>query len=69
MPTYGFACEKCKHDFDISIAIKDYDNSNKQKCPKCKSNCHTRRQYTPVGIAFGPGFFKDGYQSAKDVTK
>tara|TARA_R110000765_G_scaffold112534_1_gene204751 strand:+ start:770 stop:988 length:219 start_codon:yes stop_codon:yes gene_type:complete len=69
MPVYEFACDKCKHEFEISVSIKDYDKYNKQKCPKCKSSVHTRRSYSPVGIAFGKGFFKDGYQSSKDVTR
>jgi putative FmdB family regulatory protein len=69
MPTYDFVCDQCKHKFEISIAIKDYDRYDKKKCPKCKNSSHTRRFFSPVGVTFGKGFFKDGYQSAKDVNR
>ena len=67
MPTYDFICEDCDNTFEVSIAIKDYDRFKKQSCPKCKNTESVRRHYTPTGIKFGAGFFKDGYRSAKDV--
>lgn len=69
MPTYDFVCDECEYRFEISISIKDYDRCDKQKCPKCNKNTHTRRSFSPVGVTFGKGFFKDGYQSAKNVSR
>jgi len=67
MPTYDFICEDCDNIFEVSIAIEDYDKYKKQTCTKCNNTESVRRHYTPTGIKFGAGFFKDGYRSAKDV--
>ena len=69
MPTYDFICEKCEETFEIKVSIKDYDRYRKQSCPKCKSPDNVRRNFTPPAIKFGAGFFKDGYQSAKNVQQ
>jgi len=69
MPTYDFICEKCEETFEIKVSIKDYDRYRKQNCPKCKSPDNVRRNFTPPAIKFGAGFFKDGYQSAKNVQQ
>ena len=67
MPIYEFICDKCKHEFEIKIAIKDYDITVKQKCPDCHNQQQTRRRFGVPGISFGKGFFRDGYESAKNV--
>jgi len=69
MPTYDFVCDKCDTVFEKTIALKDYDSGGKQTCPKCGEINKVRRYYTAPGIKFGKGFFKDGYQSAKDVNR
>jgi len=69
MPTYDFICDKCDTVFEKTIALKDYDSKNMQACPKCGDVKSTRRYYTPPGIKFGAGFFRDGYRSAKDVSR
>jgi len=69
MPTYDFICESCDKVFELSISIKDYDKNGKYDCPTCGSNEKVRRSYTAPGISFGAGFFRDGYRSAKDVSR
>ena len=69
MRPYDFICESCDEIFEIQTSIRDYDKYNKQICPKCKSTKNVRRHYTAPGIKFGAGFFKDGYQSAKNVQQ
>ena len=63
---YEFKCKKCDHDFEIKCMVAEYDKYKKQSCPKCKSK-KVNRVISPVGISFGKGFFKDGYESAKNV--
>jgi putative FmdB family regulatory protein len=36
MPVYEFRCDKCRKEFEIIAAVKDYDPA-KTKCPKCGS--------------------------------
>jgi len=67
MPTYDFICESCNNIFEVSFSIKEYEKNKEQNCPKCNNKENVRRYYTPTGIKFGAGFFKDGYRSAKDV--
>ena len=53
---YEFKCKKCDHDFEIKCMVAEYDKYKKQSCPKCKSK-KVNRVISPVGIAFGRGFF------------
>tara|TARA_B100001989_G_C24333081_1_gene361058 strand:- start:383 stop:607 length:225 start_codon:yes stop_codon:yes gene_type:complete len=69
MPTYDFICEKCGNAFEIKVSIDQYDRDKKQNCPKCGISDNVRRSFTPPAIKFGAGFFKDGYQSAKNVQQ
>ena len=36
MPTYDFACKKCRHRFTLSMSMKQHE-TRKVQCPKCKS--------------------------------
>tara|TARA_Y100001938_G_C8055254_1_gene414066 strand:- start:479 stop:700 length:222 start_codon:yes stop_codon:yes gene_type:complete len=67
MPAYDFKCEKCNYEFELQCTISEYDKIKKQSCPKCK-NKQIVRIISPIGISFGRGFFKDGYESAKNLT-
>ena len=69
MPTYDFICDSCDTVFEKNIPLKDYDTKGKQSCPKCGDTNKVRRFYTAPGISFGAGFFRDGYRSAKDVSR
>ncbi len=67
MPTYGYVCKKCQHQFDEfqSITAKPL-----RKCPACGQNALKRMIGTGSGIIFkGSGFYctdyrSDGYKSA-----
>jgi len=78
MPTYTWVCTICDIHFDQSLTFKEYDRVKEKgdnqltiKCPECLQHHTVKRSYegyTPA-ISFGPGFFKDGYQSAKNVKR
>ena len=67
MPTYGYACEQCGHEFDAfqSITAKPL-----RKCPECGRSSLKRLIGTGAGILFkGSGFYctdyrGDGYKKA-----
>ena len=65
MAVYEYECIQCTYQMSITMSIKQYDPKAKQHCPSC--GAEARRIISPVGIAFGRGFFKDGYQSVKDL--
>ena len=37
MPIYSFECQKCRHKFEETISVAEYEKKEKQgfKCPKC----------------------------------
>ena len=47
------------------MSIKKYDPKEKRYCPSCGTQ--VKRKIELVGISFGKGFFRDGYESAKNV--
>jgi len=47
--------------------LTEYENKKTDPCPKCGDECN--QLYSPIGIKFGPGFFRDGYRSAREVTE
>ena len=66
MSWYGYRCADCGNEFEIQCSIKQYDRHKKQTCNQCQgSNVNRTIELTPVH--YGPGFFKDGYESAKNV--
>ena len=78
MPNYTFMCVTCDVDIEQSLSLKEYDMFQEQKkyqhavqCPKCSQYYDVVRTYSgkSPGIKFGPGFFKDGYDSAKNITR
>jgi len=77
MPTYTFSCATCENGFDQALTLKEYDRFKnegedqlKVKCPKCREYYAVVRTYESApGVHFGKGFFKDGYESAKNVIK
>lgn len=67
MPTYGYRCTVCKHEFERFQKMTD------PPVAECE-NCHApvKKILYPVGIAFkGDGFYVNDYapKSAKDATK
>ena len=61
MPTYGYACENCEHEFDEfqSITAKPL-----RKCPACGKLKLKRLIGAGAGIIFkGSGFYQTDYRS------
>ena len=53
MPTYGYQCTECKHEFSVFQAMKD---DPIEICPECGSK--VKRLLYPVGIVFkGSGWY------------
>jgi len=67
MPTYGYVCEQCGHQFDLFQSITA---SPQRKCPQCGKPALKRLIGTGAGILFkGSGFYctdyrSDGYRKA-----
>jgi putative FmdB family regulatory protein len=43
MPNYSYFCENCELNFELFFYIRDY--IDKPKCPNCKNNKKTSRDY------------------------
>ena len=60
MPTYGYRCGDCGHEFEIHQRISD---EPLKKCPKC--NGPLSKMLYPTGVIFkGSGFYKTDYKNA-----
>ena len=66
MPTYGYRCGSCGHQFEISQKMSD---EPLKTCPKCQGKLS--KILYPVGISFkGSGFYTTDYKaSGKDTDK
>jgi putative FmdB family regulatory protein len=54
VPTYGYRCEPCGHEFDVFQRMSDEPVAS---CPVCGASA--RRLFFPAGIVFkGSGFYK-----------
>ena len=65
MPEYTWVCEGCTFYLTKKMSIKQYNPREKVYCPNCGEE--VRRTIEQVGVSFGKGFFRDGYESAKNV--
>jgi putative FmdB family regulatory protein len=60
MPTYGYRCGNCGHQFEIVQRISDEALTT---CPKCQGKLS--KMLYPVGISFkGSGFYTTDYKGA-----
>ena len=60
MPTYGYRCSKCGHQFEIVQRITDEPLT---ACPKCQGKLS--KMLYPVGISFkGSGFYTTDYKGS-----
>ena len=61
MPTYGYVCEACEHEFEL---FQPMTEDVKRKCPEC-GKLKLRRLIGPgAAIVFkGSGFYKTDYRS------
>jgi putative FmdB family regulatory protein len=61
MPTYGYVCEQCGHEFD---AFQSITAGPLRKCPQCGKASLKRLIGTGAGILFkGSGFYCTDYRS------
>ena len=65
MPEYEWVCDQCDYQITVTMSMKEYNPKEKRYCSNC--NEEVRRIISPVGISFGKGFYRDGYESAKNV--
>jgi len=60
MPTYGYRCGSCGHQFEIVQRISEEPLTT---CPKCQGKLS--KMLYPVGISFkGSGFYSTDYKGA-----
>jgi putative FmdB family regulatory protein len=60
MPTYGYRCSNCGHEFEIQQKMADKPLT---ACPECQGKL-TKILY-PVGISFkGSGFYSTDYKAS-----
>ena len=60
MPTYGYRCSNCSHQFEIIQRISD---EPLKACPKCQGKLS--KMLYPVGISFkGSGFYTTDYKGS-----
>ena len=60
MPTYGYRCGSCGHQFEIVLRISEEPLTT---CPKCQGKLS--KVLYPVGISFkGSGFYTTDYKGA-----
>jgi putative FmdB family regulatory protein len=63
MPTYGYLCKNCDHEFELMQKMTD---PVKRKCPKCKKMKLNRLIGSCAGVIFkGDGFYCNDYSHSK----
>ncbi|UYO97972.1 FmdB family transcriptional regulator [Microbacterium sp. M28] len=59
MPTYAYACTRCRHQFD---AVQSFSDAALTVCPECGGAL--RKQYGSIGVTFnGSGFYRTDSRS------
>ena len=65
MPTYGYQCNECQHEFSVFQSMKD---DPVKICPVCQGT--TKRLMYPVGIVFkGSGWYVNDSRPADKSEK
>ncbi len=52
--TYVFQCRSCKHEFEITATVAEYESRRAPRCPEC-GHKETRRVFTPVLVMSASG--------------
>jgi putative FmdB family regulatory protein len=61
MPTYGYVCDACEHEFDEFQSITE---APLKKCPQCRKAKLRRLFGTGAAVLFkGSGFYETDYRS------
>jgi putative FmdB family regulatory protein len=64
MPTYGYRCSNCGHEFEIQQRMSD---PPLKACPRCQGKL-TKILY-PIGISFkGSGFYTTDYKGSSEAA-
>ena len=64
MPTYGYRCDTCGHEYDVWQRMTDEPGA---ACPECGGE--GRRLFFPAGIVFkGSGFYKTDSRKSGDAS-
>ena len=64
MPTYGYRCKKCEHQFET---IQKMSDEPVKVCPECSGA--VARILFPVGVVFkGSGFHVNDYPNSRSST-
>ena len=64
MPIYGYRCQSCEQDFEVTQRMIDAPQA---ACPVCGEA--GTRQFFPIGIHFkGSGFYKTDSRAASTTT-
>ncbi|MBP6963182.1 MAG: zinc ribbon domain-containing protein [Armatimonadetes bacterium] len=65
MPTYGYKCTQCEHEFEVLQKITDEPI---KECPECRGE--VKKLLFPVGIVFkGSGFHVNDYKKSEKKTE
>lgn len=63
MPTYGYRCLNCNHEFEVMQKITE---ESLKTCPKCDQDKLQRGPGGGIGLSFkGTGFYITDYGSGK----
>ncbi|HET8999977.1 MAG TPA: FmdB family zinc ribbon protein [bacterium] len=52
--TYVFQCRSCKHEFEITATVAEYEARRAPACPEC-GDPQARRVFTPVLVMTAGG--------------
>jgi putative FmdB family regulatory protein len=52
--TYVFQCRSCKHEFEITATVAEYESRQAPECPRCGRK-EARRVFTPVFVMGASG--------------
>ena len=52
--TYVFQCRSCKHQFEITATVAEYESRQAPRCPRCGRQ-EARRVFTPVFVMSAAG--------------
>ena len=52
--TYVFQCRSCRHEFEMTATVAEYESRKAPACPSC-GHQETRRVYTPVLVMTAAG--------------
>lgn len=64
MPIYGYRCQSCEQDFEVTQRMSDAPQA---PCPVCGGA--GKRQFFPIGIHFkGSGFYKTDSRATPSIA-